>query len=180
MKLNTFPSRATIVMLVVLMLAFLACTPVAKASEFVEAATPIPITEVNYDDYFKKLIINSIEKTGHVLDKAVDFVVEEAPKVVEEFLMWKFIESFLGFCLSIGLTICTLIGGFFIYRNRYDVKEGLAGTNLSASIIATVILVMLAMVSFNKTMNLDWLKIKMAPRIYLIEYASSVYKGVKK
>ena len=117
--------------------------------------------------------IYGASKTGIV--KAVDFATEQAPLVVQEFLAWKSAEAIFNIVIvSIAL--------FFIYkfiqwcfkaansdRTPEDIM-GLMGLILAFALSA-------ALITKGLVGNAEQLiKIKVAPRVYVIEWISNQVK----
>lgn len=135
-----------------------------------------------------------LNKTVQGIDSGAAFLSAEVPDVIQQLLMYKLIESALWF--SVGITL--MISVFFVRRacvlsknkaikayddgerwtryetctdttsHSYDWVTGPA-TFFVPGLIAFIGIVM-------TTANLDWVKIWIAPKIYLIEYAASLAK----
>lgn len=104
------------------------------------------------------------------LQQGKDLVIDQAPTVVKEFLRWNFYQDLFW----IGVGLATILTGTIIY---YKLKKSLKGTmeygfqfvpGAVGWIIGTVAV----------AINLfDLIKLLVAPRIYLIEYVTSLLRG---
>lgn len=103
------------------------------------------------------------------LGKAATFAYEQAPLLVQEFLTWKIIDNLF----IIGLMIFAIVGLGYLAKWVHNTPKITEGDPLAyvigvfVPIIFSVLLFFLA-VSHVK----DICKIKVAPRVYLIEWAS--------
>ncbi|RTK98591.1 MAG: hypothetical protein EKK57_11375 [Proteobacteria bacterium] len=107
------------------------------------------------------------------LIKAVDFANEQAPQVVYEFLKWKMMEAIVY--LVVGVVAIVIIG----YVTYKFVKWMKKRNDYSPSPALIIPFFLLPTIIFSciipKTLNV--IKISVAPRVYLIEYAADLYKG---
>lgn len=105
------------------------------------------------------------------LEKAEDFVLEQTPIVVQELLAWNFTLSLTMFCLTllIGPTVCYLFLGPI--RRAEDRRDHDGGPMSFTAGVLGVVLTLLLLCG-----NLTWLKITIAPRVWLLEYASELVK----
>lgn len=96
---------------------------------------------------------------------AKDFLVGEIPDVVEQLLSWHFVSNLMQFMLGIIVLICSIIcvwKGLKNLDNRKTEDFGIFLLFMSAfSFIFSVVL-----------LNFEWLKIWVAPKVWLIEYIS--------
>lgn len=103
------------------------------------------------------------------LGKAAALAYEQAPLLVQEFLTWKVIDNLF----IIGLMIFAIVGLCYLAKWVHNTPKITDGEPLAyfigviLPIMGSILLVFLA-VSHVK----DICKIKMAPRVYLIEWAS--------
>ena len=128
-------------------------------------------------------ILKGVKETGSEvygatkegLVKAVDFAQEQAPLVIQEFLSWKFYEALIELVCSFGVVG---LMGLFVYvilvwtkGFRYDGDK-----HMTRFFIFAVSLIIAAPLCINfihirqpvKTM----VQIKVAPRVYMIEYVA--------
>ena len=122
---------------------------------------------------FASVILDAVETVG----EAKNFLLSELPEVAEQALLFYGVKSFIIFvlCLTVPL-LWTLV----VYKFRgskghpgfiFD-KDGDVDFPQFVVCCGTVILYIVACVHI----NLEWLKIYLAPKIWLIEYAGSLVK----
>ena len=93
-----------------------------------------------------------------------DFIVSEAPEVIEQLLTWNMCISlafFVVWLLVISVFVFYLVRGI---RNHWD------GDGIMALMFGSV-LSLLGVVG-----STSWLQILIAPKLYLLEYAASLVK----
>ena len=100
------------------------------------------------------------------------FLVAELPEVIQQLLHWYFaksvIYSFVGFFLAyVTYRIVKFAIHFYKTDDSYDAAEKTAFIILISVIIGVLSLCFI---------NLDWLQILIAPKVWLIEYASELVK----
>ncbi len=113
-----------------------------------------------------------ITKTVAAAETAGGFVVAEAPIVVEQLLAWKFTASMV---LFVGLVLFSIGLAIFVRA----IQDGL--TLVELMIIIAIIGLLLAIgIPFAESRGcvgpLAWLKITIAPKLYLLEYAAHLIK----
>jgi predicted nuclease of restriction endonuclease-like RecB superfamily len=123
-------------------------------------------------------------------DSASAFFIEELPEVIQQLLMWKFAVSLIT-TLIFPVFASTL--ALYVYKRGYkNFTEWIRLMNLPYSQMETgdnsKIVVkgvetigggaisLIALLVSSHHLNLTWLQIWLAPKIYLMEYASTLIK----
>lgn len=127
------------------------------------------------NDQANKILIELLQKASDGIDSAVSFSQAQIPDVVHQLLVWNTVSSIL-----FQLFILSAIGGyiFAVYKSiklsndRY-ISDGAIVAAVSAFSVGGVIVIGLGVAFFA---YFDWLKIWLAPKLYLIEYAASLIK----
>ena len=112
----------------------------------------------------KELLRPLVEKAIDEIEKGVDFTIEQAPLLVQEFYNWHIAETIFFLVLSIIL----LSMPYFMHRlvKRFPLfSEAFIGAPILVSVFSVTIGVCMFIVSL-----LDLIKLLVAPRLYLIEY----------
>lgn len=123
------------------------------------------------NEILKGYLIKALEATGNVVDKAVDMVQTQAPILVQEVLHWYFAYYLIMFILA----IVGLIAMIVIDKKIYKWAQGDIDRIFFSCMLGGIVnLVAFAFLIHN--LNLQWLKIYIAPRLWLIEYAASLVK----
>lgn len=119
------------------------------------------------------------------IHKSVDFVVEQAPDVVKQFLMWKFFHALTWMLIWISVASIVL---FFAYKLRKYQDKASKDTGYNSGdpsehnvvVIFKWILGCLACIFllFGVSSNaLQMVKIKVAPKVYIIEFVVDTIRG---
>ncbi len=103
------------------------------------------------------------------LGKAAALAYEQAPLLVQEFLTWKVIDNLF----IISLMIFSIVGLCYLAKWVHNTPKITDGDPLAYVIGVVVPIIVSIMLFFLAVSNVkDICKIKMAPRVYLIEWAS--------
>lgn len=128
------------------------------------------------NDELNTALAELIYKATAGVEDAVGFLSAELPDVINQLLTWKLIESLLGF----GLGVLFLIVPYLVYRLirklcGYDeLPEYMQDNiNIPALVFIPVLFIVGVIVA---SCNLTWLQILIAPKLFLIEYASTLIK----
>lgn len=122
-----------------------------------------------------------VEVINSVTD-AKDFIVSQTPDVIQQLLLWYAVSSAAWMILSfilIGLYVW-----FFRTSIKYDADNNLkrgwlrerdGGIDTDAAPIMMFISAVWLVTVF-LTFNSDWIKILIAPKLFLVEYVSAIVK----
>ena len=130
-----------------------------------------------------QLAVSTLIQTSlNAIDKGTTFLSNQIPEVIQQLLLWKAIASFIEFSSGIFL-----IGGIFtwlIYQYKYWTTE-IEGTYKRkelrieedrGSLSLLNIFLIIPLIYGSSCINLIWLQIWIAPKLYLIEYAKDFLK----
>lgn len=137
-----------------------------------------------------KVLAELLKKASDGIDAAVSFSQAQIPDVVHQLLLWNFTRSIVLsiLCLiSIPFTAWFLkkqftrkkIGEFVKYgekKERYQwtlVFDSEGDASPAMFVLALFVLLYASFVG-SVLLNMTWLKIWLAPKLYLIEYAASL------
>lgn len=116
----------------------------------------------------QKILEDLLKKASNGIDSAVSFSQAQIPDVIQQLLMWNAVSS-AGIQIICVMAIITCV-----YLMIFAWNEGDDGEAVLAVLFFTVVgSIACIVVIFN---NFDWLKILLAPKLYLIEYAASLVK----
>jgi hypothetical protein len=127
--------------------------------------------------------MNELNTVKGGIGGVADFVQTEAPELVREILRWVGCLSFAGFiCCVVGIVICLVLAkrlwiASVALENKTNSEAsdgdgrwvGLRFCNLLFIVPVTVLFMRV-------WCQLDWLKILIAPRVFLLEYISNLIK----
>ena len=108
------------------------------------------------------------------VDKAGGFIKAELPEYITQLLAWYGIYNFILFCIGI------LIFGLLVYGNWKQVKMLCQKDDdwfdeYGFALIANILQVF-PIIGAGTLLNLQWLQIWIAPKVWLIEYAMKAVK----
>lgn len=118
------------------------------------------------------VLADAIQKTQGGIEKAVDFSLEQAPLLIQEALTWYGVKSFLSMLLSVAILIALVV--IFVKafkwakKHNYDEEDMFFGCLFFA--MGSIIPIVIAASFF----SIEWIQIWIAPRVWLIEYASKL------
>lgn len=112
-----------------------------------------------------------LEKALASLDTAVDFLSGQIPIVVHEVLVWNLVYNLVLFVVA--MTILVVVPLLW-WKKRESMME-YCDDGFNFTLLSAVIFAVPAMIVF-ACMNLEWLKIWLAPRLWLVEYAANLVK----
>lgn len=122
-----------------------------------------------------KILIELLQKAVRGIDGAVSFSQAQIPDVIHQLLVWNAVTTLIVQIVSIvfiGVYIWLGIKSIRILFEdcRYDGSEIMAMIWLIVGGISSFVFIVAFFNSF------DWLKIWLAPKLYLLEYAASLIK----
>lgn len=115
-----------------------------------------------------------INKSLVGIDSAAGLVAVEIPDVIQQLLMWHGAYNFLMLLMGIAIAVAWFVAEVkaFKWFKELGSEEGwVYGYVMLGSILRVVPFMMTVVL-----INLKWLKIWIAPKVWLLEYASSLAK----
>ena len=130
------------------------------------------------NEQLQKVLADIITRVTSGADAAIQFGKEQIPEILKQLLIWNFTFSFL-----IWFSATAIIVGYIIWmltKFKWWFKNQRTTTTEQDAAV-TVLTVIWGFISFIMIFvfwcNLDWLKIWVAPKLYLLEYAASLIKS---
>lgn len=130
-----------------------------------------------------QLAVNTLIQTSlNAIDKGTTFLSNQIPEVIQQLLLWKAVASFIEF--SSGIFIIGGIFAWLIYQYKYwattvttewGTKKVRFNDDAGALSILNILLI-IPLIYGSSCINLIWLQIWIAPKLYLIEYAKDFLK----
>lgn len=135
----------------------------------------------------KQILENALVTLIEKVTSGVDFLVSEIPDVVHQLLMWNMVESliwFIGMWLGfVIIAVSASMNAKRIYLKWSGIKkengDNSAWCDEPGDFFGTVIPYVCLFVWFLSCVrlcNFTWLKIWLAPKVWLIEYAAELVK----
>jgi hypothetical protein len=112
-------------------------------------------------------ILGWLEKT---IKTTADFGTEQIPLFIQELLLYKFWMSLGGFAVGVIVLIASIYTGYKFIKWCIKKKQDEA---IMAIILVWAIPITLSIVAICE--NTDWIMIKIAPRLYLLEYVKTFF-----
>ncbi|WDB94478.1 hypothetical protein [Escherichia albertii] len=148
------------------------------------------------EEQANKILIELLQKASNGIDAAVSFSQAQIPDVVHQLLLWNMVDSLIKTLIAI-LTIPLVF--WFMKKQYQKVEIGIfdnegwlwekgkpkykptmiwESNGKISFLILPLAAVFVLWVSFIIAVvtNMTWLKIWLAPKLYLIEYAASLVK----
>lgn len=158
-------------MLYYVLLAFVGLSIYAALSGHAQAAE----TAVTASQTLTASLVDIIQQVSGGVKQGVSFLQQEIPDVVKQLLMWKFVEAIVW---SVGCLLLTLqVIPIGLWAVKYH-KETHTSYDFPGHIfVAMTSLCVAAIASARLFVNvLDAMKLYIAPKVWLIEYAASLVK----
>ena len=124
-------------------------------------------------DALQDKTLNIINWLEGAIKTSTDFASEQIPLFIQELLHYNFVMSLSWFILGIVGVITMVIGAILLIKwanKNFHVRDDACYFGL---IFLSLGFVCSSLMVFN---NLDWIKIKLAPRVYLMEYVKENLK----
>lgn len=125
----------------------------------------------NLENALAELVSKALEG----IDKSVGFMETQLPEVIEQAMLWYAVKN--GAYALFGLLLL-LAPGVFIYKfySFQKKKKTLDSGDFDAVCAAALIIWALLSIPGGLFLNLEWLQILIAPKLWLIEYAAGLVK----
>lgn len=147
------------------------------------------------NEQLQKVLADIIAKVTSGADAVVEFSKQQLPEVLQQLLVWHFISNLLSFIIPLILLTISLTVSIRFWikvpkqesRDKDDRCPWIADEYrdrahklyfkywLPGYVLPAVSFILGLVTLFNS--NLIWLKIVLAPKLYLLEYAASLIKS---
>jgi len=125
-------------------------------------------------------VLKGVKETGSELyaagkagvAQAVDFALQQAPLVVQEFLSWKMSEAIINLIFfGVGTVILLFCLGFLLKKAKKNIENNAIVPIFFGTVFTVIALIFLLRNIKNDIQTI--VKIKLAPRVYIIEYVTN-------
>jgi len=127
------------------------------------------------NDQAKEIITQMLQRVLDDVDTAADFAAQEVPIVVEQLLMWDMVESMLRCVAALAILFVWVLITMKSYYGENAWLKTPCGYNEDAVFVHALSTIILG-IFFLILIDLDWLKIWIAPKLYLLEYGAALIK----
>ena len=121
-------------------------------------------------------LVDILTKTIDGVEKGTEFLMAEFPDVISQLMLWHGVKNFIFFIMSIFFLLSPFIFYFIVnkIRKRCELEWDDEGPYYMCLVAGLVSVITIATGFF--LINLTWLQIWLAPKVWLIEYAASLVK----
>jgi len=113
-------------------------------------------------------LVDMLNWVEGALKTGSDFMVEQTPLYIQELLAYNFWISLVWFILSLVVFIGCIFGGYRCKKCKNPDEE--------LFFVIMILSVPLFISTFGMYENTDWFKIKVAPRVYVVDYLRTELK----
>ncbi|MEI7219082.1 hypothetical protein WCT79_18975 [Pectobacterium carotovorum] len=121
----------------------------------------------------QKVLADLLQKASDGIDSAVSFSQAQIPDVVHQLLLWNAVSSALYHLLVVAFVSVYAFSAVRAANSKESWDDAKEMAAMGWFIIGGVAGLFLILFAFN---NFDWLKILIAPKLYLLEYAARLIK----
>ncbi|MDE9443361.1 hypothetical protein KKJ09_21740 [Xenorhabdus bovienii] len=122
----------------------------------------------------QKILVELLKKANDGIDAAVSFSQAQIPDVVQQLLVWNFASSLIF--TVVGAVLFMFLQYYSWKVFKYLCKQWAGDDFIDHPEIMLITLAYMATFLPVAWLSLDWLKIWLAPKLYLLEYAASLIK----
>jgi len=110
-----------------------------------------------------------------------EFVIDQVPLVIQELLAWNFWTRLLDFCIGVLIPILLVFAIRYAWRKMHELAEAEnqccdEDEYFPFFLITFFMSIIFGMMSLVH-LNLEWLQIIIAPRLWLLEYAADLVRS---
>lgn len=133
------------------------------------------------NDQLQQALATILSKTLDATQAGVSLLQAELPDVIQQLLIWKAVSSGLAFVGAVAIGTGTAWGLIKLWGAAEKKEAGeknawYRGEHRFFAAMVTLFAGGVGMVCTAALLNLTWLQILMAPKLYLIEYAAGLMK----
>lgn len=118
----------------------------------------------------EQTLVDILNKTTALMEQGFNFAEDQLPDIIYQLLLWYGVYNFLLF-LSV---IPVLYVGYWTIKWLWTSDK--ADQDIFST-FSTIVITFFTAILVWHLINLTWLKIWIAPKIWLIEYTASLMKG---
>lgn len=127
------------------------------------------------NEQLQKALVELIGKASNGIDASVSFLSAEIPDVIHQLLVWYAIESAIYTVIGVAIAAMWIACEKLSLKKISDWKWEVDDVFMHYLLLGMFPRIA-AFVTVCIMVNIDWLKIWIAPKIWLIEYASQLAK----
>jgi|SRR5690554_1835569 len=144
--------------------------------------------EITTTSRLDEALATLIEKSVSGIDKASEFLVGEIPDVVYQLLLWHGVSSLIQFLVGVILLPLTILMTYKISKKLllarkqketwscWDEGSDLTSYQFDLSAVGCIVGCVSGTIISVVSINIEWLQIWIAPKVWLLEYAAQLVK----
>lgn len=113
-----------------------------------------------------KLLAGSIDTLGH----AKDFAIEQAPEVIQQYLLWEFVYWLATLALGVASAAVFVFCCLRLIRGAKELEENGPDNKFTVFVVLGIVTLFVAIAAI----NLNWLHVWIAPKDYLLRAALKI------
>lgn len=125
----------------------------------------------------EKALTEIINRTLDSVENGIDLLSNEIPEVISQLLLWHGVYSLLMFLLALVLIYGAYRSWKYLFTGFFGEESGSDPWDYPHLIIPLFGVSVFVVIAVIKMMNVEWLQIWLAPKVWLIEYASKLVNG---
>jgi hypothetical protein len=128
---------------------------------------------------YEEALARFINGTLDAADKVGQFAMTELPQFITEALHWYFAYNLILFVAGVAAAIVLLVVDYKLFKvakKFSDEQEDLFAVGFVWGLMGTIVRIGAWATIVGNTFNLQWLKIWIAPKLWLIEFAARLVK----
>jgi hypothetical protein len=134
------------------------------------------------EEQANKILVELLQKAVGGIDAAVSFSQAQIPDVVHQLLVWNFVSAVMAQLFGLLIAAGSIYAVLLVLKSgkrgdkwtRFSPGSDIASMSYEMSFPTAVAVSLLGVLII--ICNFDWLKIWLAPKLYLLEYAASLIK----
>lgn len=128
------------------------------------------------NEQLQNALAEIIQKATTGIDAATEFLAAEMPDVVYQLLLWYGVKSAIMCALGAALILLWLYAWCKFSGPCKGINLTHFEDEVSPHFMASLAVMWIPLALSASMLNLDWLQIAIAPKIWLIEYAATLVK----
>ena len=138
--------------------------------------TKIVDSSMAMGDIAKTSLVEIINRSLTGIDNAVSFLSVQIPDVIRQLLIWEATKSAIWFVFGLAFFVVSSVYFIKALKGKWNDKHGDPFGSIMAGLCAGSCMFMFGCIM---GAHMVWLKIILAPKLYLIQYAIDMAKDIK-
>ncbi len=129
------------------------------------------------NEELQKALSELVQKSINGIDTTTSFIEAELPDYIYQLLMWHSISQLIYFVFGLSLLLsAAAVLRWLVPAQQRWIDSGREYGDRGLSYILTGVILIFLLALGSCYLNIEWLKIWIAPKVWLIEYAAGLIK----